>query len=339
MSELKMVVTPKESGQIISKLTRDITIEYEAVESISEKIFDEIATGKLCTSEFSKHECHPEPNDKAVDWIFVVDTLNFCFWLPNSEQWEVLWQGKVYTGYFGLCAAVNRALEEGIKLTDPNVCLNLTLMDIEHILRSRNNTQLLLMKERLDCLHEVSKILQEKYQGSFLNCIKLSENSAQKLLQLIVYNFSCYRDESEYCGIQVSFYKRAQILVGDIWSCFKGEGLGKFYDIDTITMFADYRVPQVLVYFGVLKYSEYLYNKLLSGEPLHSGCKEEIEIRGCSIEAVERIKKAVLELIKNNNVSAICNSIIIDHFLWMYRRDNKDDLDKIPFHKVISIYY
>jgi hypothetical protein len=41
--------------------------------------------------------------------------------------------------------------------------------------------------------------------------------------------------------ISVAIYKRAQILIGDIWACFHGEGLGYFSDIDTITMFADYR--------------------------------------------------------------------------------------------------
>lgn len=332
-------MSPKESGQIIAKLTEDITIDYEAVGYISQKIYNEIVMEKLCPSEFSNHECHPDPNDEAVDWIFIVDTLNFCFWLPNNEQWEVLWHGKVYTGYFGLCAAINRALEEGIKLTDPNVCLNLTQKDLEYILRSSNSTQLMLMKERLHCLHEVSRVLQEKYQGTFVNCIKVSEKSAQKLLNLIISNFVCFRDESEYCGVRVSFYKRAQILIGDIWSCFKGQGLGEFNDIDTITMFADYRVPQVLVHFGVLRYSESLYNRLLSDEPLQNGCKEEAEIRGCSIEAVERIKDSVLQLFKNNNVSVVCNSILIDHFLWTYRRENREDLDKVPFHKVISIYY
>jgi len=41
--------------------------------------------------------------------------------------------------------------------------------------------------------------------------------------------------------IQVAIYKRAQILIADIWSSFKGSGFGEFHDIDTLTMFADYR--------------------------------------------------------------------------------------------------
>jgi hypothetical protein len=43
----------------------------------------------------------------------------------------------------------------------------------------------------------------------------------------------------------VCLYKRAQILVADIWACFEGQGYGEFNDIDEITMFADYRYVTV----------------------------------------------------------------------------------------------
>jgi hypothetical protein len=36
----------------------------------------------------------------------------------------------------------------------------------------------------------------------------------------------------------VRLYKRAQILVADLWACFNGEEFGEFHDIDKITMFA-----------------------------------------------------------------------------------------------------
>lgn len=38
--------------------------------------------------------------------------------------------------------------------------------------------------------------------------------------------------------LQVFFYKRAQIFVGDLYGAFRGQGLGCFHDIDQITMFA-----------------------------------------------------------------------------------------------------
>ena len=56
----------------------------------------------------------------------------------------------------------------------------------------------------------------------------------------------------------MKIYKRVQILVADIWACFEGKGIGEFTDIDSITMFADYRVPQILVHLGAMRYSDKL---------------------------------------------------------------------------------
>ena len=55
--------------------------------------------------------------------------------------------------------------------------------------------------------------------------------------------------------------------MADLWTAFKGKDLGSFYDIDQLAMFPDYRVPQVLLHFGVLKYTDYLKELLESGKP------------------------------------------------------------------------
>lgn len=74
---------------------------------------------------------------------------------------------------------------------------------------------------------------------------------------------------SNHQGKRIAFYKRAQILVADTWSVLEGKGDGCFEDISSITMFADYRLPQILVYLGALKYSDELLKKLLKGlQPL-----------------------------------------------------------------------
>jgi hypothetical protein len=50
----------------------------------------------------------------AVDWIFVVDTLNFSFWSEtnkskdsNKSPFYVEHKGVRYTGYWALPAAIN----------------------------------------------------------------------------------------------------------------------------------------------------------------------------------------------------------------------------------------
>lgn len=157
--------------------------------------------------------------------------------------------------------------------------------------------------------------------------------------------FESYQDEADYKIHRVSFYKRAQILVGDIWACFKGEGIGKFLDIDYLTMFADYRIPQILLHFGAIRYSNALMTKLESDIKLENGSDEEIEIRGCTIEVIERVKYEVKDLIerypkeKKNQLKSNINSVLIDHFLWNYRREHEVELEIVPYHKTRCIYY
>lgn len=148
---------------------------------------------------------------------------------------------------------------------------------MKNILRSDDGTtECPLLAERVKCLHEVGNKLLEDYSGKFENVIKKSDGSAEKLLQRIVGEFPCFRDEADFNDERVAIYKRAQILIGDIWSCFRGDGVGKFNDIDKITMFADYRVPQVLCHFGALEYSKELLSILNNDMILENGCPEEV---------------------------------------------------------------
>lgn len=137
-------------------------------------------------------------------------------------------------------------------------------------------------------------------------------------------------------GNLVFLYKRAQIFVADIWGAY-----GKpndpsnpfyFYDIDKLTMFADYRVPQILNHIGVMKYSNDLLNKLNSKEEIQFGSNEEIEIRAMTIVAVEKIKQRLFEV---RGIKLL--SIEIDWLLWNWGEKVKDEI--IPHHRTLTIYY
>jgi hypothetical protein len=78
----------------------------------------------------------------------------------------------------------------------------------------------------------------------------------------------------------VRFLKRAQIVVADLWACFDGTGYGKFHDIDKITMFADYRIPQLLNALGCISYSPLLDHAIRKGTLIESGHPWEVQLRG-----------------------------------------------------------
>ncbi|XP_026471688.1 queuosine salvage protein isoform X1 [Ctenocephalides felis] len=335
---------PRESAEFIVKHAKNVSFKEEGIQKLSKMILEDIVSHKLTPSNFSQHDLHPKPMDPwALDWIFIVDTLNFCFWTPgigNSTKYRV----NGHTGYFALCAAINRAMKEGIDITNPKYYSSIDVTSLQKLMRSDDGvTKVPLLPERVNCLQQVGQVLLEKYKGTFKNCVLEAENSAQNLLKLITNDFICFRDEALYNGQRVSFYKRAQILVGDVWSCFSGKDIGYFHDIDTITMFADYRVPQVLVHFGAMAYTEALYERLAKEELMPNGSDDEIEIRGTSIYICEQIKNFIRKQIRDNQIQTISendvNGILIDHFLWDYRRKNAEMLNYIPFHKVLCIYY
>ncbi|KAJ6643314.1 Queuosine salvage protein [Pseudolycoriella hygida] len=336
-----MSMNPRESGEFIVKNAKHLAIDVNGIQNLVKEVVEGIKTKQIDIENFSQHEHHPTVSDAyAPNWIFLIDTLNFCFWTPgDATKWKV----NGYTGYFALCASINRAIKEGIDITNPAYYSSITVNELEHILRSDDNvTKCPLIEERVSILGDVGKKLMLKYDGNFKNCVIEAKNSAQALIKLVVNEFPCFKDEATYCNEKVTIYKRVQILVGDIWSCYRGEGLGQFDDIETVTMFADYRVPQVLVHFGAIKYSNELLDLLKKETILANGSPEEVEIRGASIYVVEQLKEMVLKEIKENCLDLSTknvNSVLLDHFLWDYRRRFAYELEHIPFHKTISIYY
>ncbi|XP_041042569.1 queuosine salvage protein isoform X2 [Carcharodon carcharias] len=334
---------PKEAGKFISENSKDVSVLEEGVQKVAKMVFEKRNSEELDATGWKLlHDLNPQTmSETSVNWVFVTDTLNFSFWSENDDhKCLVKYKGKMHSGFWSLCAAINRALDEGIPITSASFFANITLDQLKYVLRSDTDVPMPLIEERLKVLKEAGNILLEKFDGSFLNCIKKSENSAQKLLRLVVDNFPSYRDETTFQGKKVAFYKRAQILIADIWGLLEGKGDGVFHDMASLTMFADYRVPQALVYLGAMKYSEKLMEKLKQGVLFQSGDCQEVEIRGCSIWCVELILRHVLELgAQKGHVNMHINSVLIDYYLWDYAKDHREDMADIPIHRVRCIYY
>lgn len=201
-----------------------------------------------------------------------------------------------------------------------------------------------LLDERIALLRETGQVLNECFDGSIVNVIAQAKKSAAGLVNLLVDYFPGFRDEHTFHGKTVRLYKRAQILVADLWAAFNGKEYGTFDDIEHITIFPDYRIPQMLQSLNVLWYSPRLEAKIKRQEEIKSGDNLEIEIRGCSIWAVELLRR---EMIKQHpEAKEKVNPILIDFFLYdtckereaaAERAGTKDDM--LPHHRTRSIWY
>ena len=327
-------------GTLIASKAKDVqilSIEQAAMDIVSKVESNEMVLAQM----FIKTPVHPQKADSAgINWVFFADTLNFSFWNNDLDaQYEVTYKGEKYTGYLAMCAAINRALDQGIPLTSPAFFTTLDVDGLGQLLIGDDGIPIPMLQERAACLNEVGHVLEKNWSGSFSEMLQASKNSAPDLLQLILDNFPCFRDGGSFEGTKVSFHKRAQILVADIWCLFEGSGEGRMAGIDGLTMFADYRVPQSLQHYGVFKYSDQLIDHLKAEKLLESGHRWEQEIRGCSIEAVERITAKVKEELAKRGSDAVVNSILVDQYLWGYRRQHNTEMGNCPYHRVRSIYY
>lgn len=333
-----------QSASWISEHSKYVRIPPENVATAAKKLLELRANGEFNPWSWKEGNLNPKvANADALKWIFLVDLWNFSFWSDHPTEIAcILYQGKPYTGYWSLCAAVDRALDEGIPLHDPTYMKSVTLQQIQSIFRTENGIEIPLLNERVAVMQEAGKVLLEKFEGRVTNILKLANGSALKLVDILTTEFRSFDDQCKFLDRNVYFFKRAQIFVADVWACFEGQSFGYFPDIDDITMFADYRVPQALLYLGALEYTAEL-TELLKSKILQPGDVHEIEIRGNSIWSVELIlreMKALLSALSDASQEPL-NAIAIDFFLWNYAKQNSDDvrMKSLPIHKIRTIFY
>ncbi|KAF8895629.1 hypothetical protein BD779DRAFT_1500613 [Infundibulicybe gibba] len=381
-----------ESADYAYAATRIVHINDEGVrmaaQHIREKLLVESYTPRTWRSH-SLHICPPEPyvateplNKSVLDWIFLISSLNFSFWSDKEgspERYGVEWREgwdseakKVWTGYWSLVAALNRVLDDGIPITDPRFYSSETLCPdslLEYVFRpaDQSTETIPLLQERISIMREVGFILCNSFGGSYKGLMEEfqrrqnNEGTALELVQLITDTFPSFRDEFYFEGRKVCLWKRAQILVAETWAAFYPALPASAHplfpglrgpEIHRLTMFADYRVPQILHHLRILEYPLSLVRMLHAGTPIASGSREELSLRAASIIAVERVREEILKLITEDTEvesdQSVVSSVLIDFYLWDLAKKLEGGAEKIegiataqmvPTHRTRSIWY
>ncbi|WP_052889741.1 queuosine 5'-phosphate N-glycosylase/hydrolase [Thermogemmatispora carboxidivorans] len=270
-------------------------------------------------------------SERSVNWILLLDALNFCFWPEkNQPRWGITYQGEHLSGYWAEAAALTRAVEEGRPIWDAAYLRAMSREELALIFRSEQEQQIPLFEERLTHVHEVGRVLLERFDGQFSQAVAQAAGSAVRLVQLLVEAFPSFRDVARYRQREVRFLKRAQICVADLHALFRGQSWGTFHDLDQLTIFADYKLPQLLRHFGVLEYHPSLAQRVDQQEPLPAGCEEEVEIRAATVWACELLRQALVAR------GLPMKAIEIDQQLWLLSQRIPD---MRPYHRTRTIYY
>ena len=289
---------------------------------------------KSFTDEHIKHWLNNSPynfknlNDKEkLHFLLVLNSMSFSYW--GNPKWTIEYKNKKYDGAFGMLTTLGRAIENNFKILDPNFLAEISKEEFEKILHG--SVKIPLFEERWKIIREVGTVLLQKYNGNFENILKLANQDCRKLLDLIINNFPSFEDSSIYKGKKIHFYKRAQLLILDIYQVFNGQGYGKFKNIRELTACADYKLPQALRRLGILNYNEELAEKVDNKVEILKDSEEEIEIRANTIWAVELIEQKLKPRISH------IDTMHINDRLWLLTQI-KSPNDK-PYHLTRTTAY
>ena len=130
-----------------------------------------MASSQYTTKTWRSHTLHPKTQDAStVDWIFLVDLLNFSFWSSRGRVYTVTYKNVSYQGYWTLCACMNRgiylkihrlALDEGLPITSPAFYSKITLAQAGRIFRPDDTgmNPIPLLEERIRVMQKAGSIL------------------------------------------------------------------------------------------------------------------------------------------------------------------------------------
>lgn len=240
------------------------------------------------------------PEQRAM-FLLVFNATSFSYW--GDPKWTLTHDGITHNrGTFGMIHALQRARVSEKNILDSSYLAEITDCELGKILQG--NVEIPLLAERAGILREIGLTLSQKYAGSFTNIIREREN-AEDLVNKIVDIFPSFDDTSMYGAEQVSFHKRAQLLVHDLaYSCDL-----HLSHMENLTACADYILPLVLRHNRVLQYAPKLAFKVDNLEEIPKGSAMEVEIRACTLSAVERIRKKISQ----QHVTAMQ----INDYLWL----------------------
>ncbi len=268
-------------------------------------------------------------SERTMNWLLVLDALNFCFWAEKGQpRWTIDYQGETLNGYWAEAAALKRAVEEGIPLWDADYLSTISSETMAQIFRGSQTIPL--FEQRVHNAQEVGRILLERFDGQFVHAIEQTQRSAVQLALLLANTFPSFHDVTSYRHHTVHFFKRAQICCADLHHAFGGTQWGNLTDLDQLTAFADYKVPQVLRHYNILEYCPSLAEQIDNQELIAASSEEEVEIRAATIWACELLRRTLLAQGYQSNAAEI------DQKLWLL---GQHSTDMRPYHRTRTMYY
>ena len=224
---------------------------------------------------------HKDFSKQPLLFYLLVDGLNFCFWHPEPKQ-RFTFRG--FTGSVGFGYALLYAMERRPRLFAPRALREKPTRAFSALLEGTRGI-LLLREERIRIMKEIGSFAERIDIESALHAFEARDvNSiARFLLQSLPYTFA---DITKTRGVELLFFKKLRLLISDL-----AELAGfRFKRLDTLLIYADYKIPQLFLNAGVMQVSAALTRRIRDQRLIAHNALPEIILRAGSVVAAAHLK-------------------------------------------------
>lgn len=317
----KVITTNKK----IFKEVTDISINENEIENFVSSLVGK----KLETTELNLFKSSLNQSD-AFKLTLIFNAMNFCYWAKkDAPKWTIEIEGKKLDGSIALVKLLEKIATYNKKFLDWRYLSKLTFKEFDGYFEGCN-IEIPLIKERYKNIISLAKNILSIYKGNSDLLLKSSQNCAGRMLKRLSI-MSCFKDQSNYKKQTIFFLKRAQLQVKMYSDIYQGKTGKPLRNIQILTAFADYKVPQLLRHLKILNYSPDLAEIVDKYKLIEKDSKLENEIRISTIVAIEKIKKVAQQ-------KGLClTSSQNDNILWNRAASNKDQMK--PYHRTYTTAY
>jgi hypothetical protein len=311
----------RQACEQVTQRARSVRIDPERLEDLAARLSREDPPDEADPARRNLGDQHV-----TLAYVLTLDAINFgSGWFPKLRKRPGL------SGYFTIAASLEqRVAARGpwspreLRTMTPQQCSEV----FGQVGAGPEAAELMALFAR--ALRDLGGWLLDRHGGRFEAPVEKARGSAARLVALLG-EMPLYRDVARYDDLEVPFFKRAQLTAADLSAALRGRGLGRFHDLDRLTMFADNLVPHVLRHEGVIVYAPQLAEHIAAGELIPAGSPEEVEIRAVALHAVERCRAACARRGVHRSAHQL------DFVLW--NRGQKPEIKAQPRHRTRTPCY
>jgi hypothetical protein len=247
---------------------------------IDEEAIGEYAAGLPLPDVDAEPAPSADEPETAAAFAICMNAINF-----GSGWWPTIRKRPGLSGYGTMAAGVT----EHFVAEGPWTVDELQGMSAERIAEVvTQDAEHPLMGHFAVALRDVGDHIRFDHGGNFLGPAEAA--GSIPALAAVFAAWDAFADVSTYDGREIPFYKRAQLAAADLHRA----GVAHLPGLDRLTAFADNLLPHVLRVDGILQLAPGLTARIEAEELLEHGSPEEVELRACTVQAVELLAPACL---------------------------------------------